>query len=139
MDTFAERLRILRTAKRVSQGEFAKVLGIARATLASWEIGRREPDYAMLQKLADYFGVSADYLLGLPDSVSSGRLDPVPSPSEDELLDEAVTRAFSILSRDYDRPIPKEAMRAARAALKGINDNYLGEKDTKEPGSGQAE
>lgn len=64
MDTLGSKIKSLRIDRGLTQDELAKILGIARTTLASWEIDRREPDYAMLQKLADVFGVSVDYLLG---------------------------------------------------------------------------
>ncbi len=64
MDTLGRRIKSLRTDKGLTQDELAKRLGIARTTLASWEVDRREPDYAMLQKLADIFEVSVDRLLG---------------------------------------------------------------------------
>jgi repressor LexA len=39
-------------------------LGVSRNTLASWEAGHRNPEVSAVRKLADYFGVSLDYLLG---------------------------------------------------------------------------
>ena len=63
--TFGERLRQLRAKK--TQEEIAKYLGVARGTIARYENGQREPDQYTLQKLADFFDVSVDYLIGRSD------------------------------------------------------------------------
>ncbi|MFL2099727.1 helix-turn-helix domain-containing protein [Desemzia sp. FAM 24101] len=62
MDT--HKLKELRKSKRLTQGEMAEILEIARTTYANYEQGTREPDNKILNKLADYFQVSTDYLLG---------------------------------------------------------------------------
>lgn len=62
MDTY--RLRALRKEKKLTQGEIAEILEVARTTYANYEQGTREPDNKNLNKIADYFGVSVDYLLG---------------------------------------------------------------------------
>lgn len=48
----------------LTQAEFARLLGVDRSTLASWEVGRREPDIERLAKIADLFQVSLDWLAG---------------------------------------------------------------------------
>lgn len=58
------RLKELRKQKNIKQGDLAKFLGIAQSTLSGWESGKFEIDTNSLFKLADYFGVSVDYLLG---------------------------------------------------------------------------
>lgn len=59
-----ERLKELRADKRVLQSQIAKELKIPEATYSNWEQGRSEPDIANLIKLAFYFDVSIDYLVG---------------------------------------------------------------------------
>jgi HTH-type transcriptional regulator, competence development regulator len=54
----------LRREKKLRQEDIAKILGIARTTYAMYEQGNREPDFDTLNKMADYFEVSVDYLLG---------------------------------------------------------------------------
>ncbi|ALX08868.1 DNA-binding XRE family transcriptional regulator [Acetivibrio thermocellus AD2] len=61
---FAAMLKQLREEKRLSQKDIADYLGITRQAVASYELAKREPDYEVLKKLADYFDVSIDYLLG---------------------------------------------------------------------------
>jgi len=61
---FASIIKKLREEKKLSQKDIADHLGVTRQAVNSYECGRREPDYEVLVKLADYFGVTVDYLLG---------------------------------------------------------------------------
>ena len=68
--TFADRLRDLRSQNKMTQQELADNTHIARSTLAMYEYGKRRPDFEILDKLADYFDVSFDYLLGRSETNS---------------------------------------------------------------------
>lgn len=48
----------------MTQEQLAKVLGITRSALSNYEIGNREPDFEITKKLASFFEVSVDYLVG---------------------------------------------------------------------------
>ena len=72
MDLFKKRLRELRGADSLQKT--AEELGISRATLGFYENGERKPDIEILVRIAQYFHVSCDYLLGLTD-VSSPNID----------------------------------------------------------------
>ncbi|AYE38435.1 XRE family transcriptional regulator [Companilactobacillus zhachilii] len=61
---FSNRLKDLRNNKHRTQKEIAKDLGVAPTTYASWEQGKREPDQAATLKIANYYGVTLDYLYG---------------------------------------------------------------------------
>ena len=61
---FRIRLKELREARGYSQYSFADKFGVAQSTVGSWEAGKREPNFDTMQRLADFFGVSVDYLLG---------------------------------------------------------------------------
>ena len=61
---FSQTLKRLRKERFFSQKDIANYLGITRQAIASYELGKREPDYEILKKLADYFNISVDYLLG---------------------------------------------------------------------------
>lgn len=58
------RLKSLRNSRKLSQKDFAQALRVSQQTVASWESGRTEPSNTALRDIADYFNVSADYLLG---------------------------------------------------------------------------
>lgn len=57
-------LKELRIANKETQAEIANLLGITRAAYTNIENGKREPDIATLDLLANHFSVSVDYLLG---------------------------------------------------------------------------
>lgn len=61
---FNTRLTSLRKERKLLQADVANKVGIARATYGAYEQGSRQPDFETLEKLADFFGVSVDYLLG---------------------------------------------------------------------------
>lgn len=63
-----KKLKMLRENSKLTQDDVARVLNIARGTYTHYEIGKRKPDYDTLCKLADFFNVSIDYLLGRTDS-----------------------------------------------------------------------
>lgn len=59
-----ENLRKLRISKGLQQKELAPLLNIKISTYCQYETGKRQPDYDTLKKIADYFEVSTDYLIG---------------------------------------------------------------------------
>ena len=61
---FGQNLKKLRTSKNLSQSKLSKILGISSSTIGMYEQGRRFPDQTILTKIADFFDVSTDYLLG---------------------------------------------------------------------------
>lgn len=61
------RINQLRLSKNLTEQELAKELGTSEQEVISWENGSSAPAYDMLVKIADYFGVSTDYLLGRTD------------------------------------------------------------------------
>ena len=64
---FAERLKELRLEKGLTQLQLAEALGVDRTTVMQWERNANETNFAMLIKIARYFGVSCDYLIGNSD------------------------------------------------------------------------
>lgn len=58
------KIRELRKERRISQAEFGKIIGVSQTTVTAWETGRAEPASSYVAKLADYFNVTTDYLLG---------------------------------------------------------------------------
>lgn len=59
-----EKIKKLRTDSNLTQAELAKNINITRSALSLYELGKREPDTKTLIKIANYFDVSTDYLLG---------------------------------------------------------------------------
>lgn len=63
----AQNIKKARTDKHLSQRALADIIGVSQQTIGSWEVGRTSPDNEMLKKLAAFFNVSVDYLLGRTD------------------------------------------------------------------------
>ena len=63
----AERLCALRAEKGVGQNKLAKDICVSNASISYWENGKQEPSAQALFKLANYYEVSVDYILGLID------------------------------------------------------------------------
>ncbi|WP_051276649.1 helix-turn-helix domain-containing protein [Desulfovirgula thermocuniculi] len=81
MATFSERLKMLRKQRGYLQKELASIVGVKRGTIASWESGR-VPELRWVERLADVFNVSTDYLLGRTN-------DPTPKSARREMEQEA--------------------------------------------------
>jgi len=67
LDSLGSRIKYLREKNNISQIEFAKKIGVSNTVLSRYESGDRKPDYDTLNRIADYFEVSVDYLLGRTD------------------------------------------------------------------------
>ncbi|QLL77746.1 helix-turn-helix domain-containing protein [Ligilactobacillus saerimneri] len=106
------RIRELRKNKGLRQAELASLLHVSQQAVGSWETGRTAPGADTLNELADYFGVTTDYLLGRPEE----KKETVPSDSDlDKMIDHA--RSFDGKAvTDHDREIIK-------AYLKGLYAN----------------
>lgn len=64
MATFSDRLKELRKAKGTTQKAMAEYIGITEQAYQKYEYGKREPNHETTIKIADFFNVSTDYLLG---------------------------------------------------------------------------
>lgn len=61
---FGQNLAKLRKEKNLSQYKLAELMNFSRGQIANYEQGSREPDFETLERFADFFEVSIDYLLG---------------------------------------------------------------------------
>ena len=81
---FQKRLIALREREHLSQSELAIAIRVSRSSVRDWESGDKEPRIELLIRIADYFRVSADYLLGR-DSVMSLYIGDVPDEVRKEI------------------------------------------------------
>lgn len=63
-----EKIKDLRLSYKLNQVEMAKALGVSKQCVSNWENDNVLPSIEMLVKIAKFFNVSSDYLLGLDDS-----------------------------------------------------------------------
>ncbi|MEA5096862.1 hypothetical protein SDC9_54210 [bioreactor metagenome] len=61
----SEVIRNLRIKNNLSSKELSKILNISESSVSLYESGKRKPSLGLIIKIADYFSVSTDYLLGL--------------------------------------------------------------------------
>lgn len=88
---FGEKLRGLIEERGLTQKELAKNMCIAPSTLGCYVQGIREPDFATLKVFADYFGVTADYLLDCS------------SKNTNEALESELLRVFRSLTEEQQK------------------------------------
>lgn len=64
MAFLGENLKKIRQEHKLTQIELANMLGISQKSYSHWENGKCKPNYEKLEKIADFFGVSLDWLFG---------------------------------------------------------------------------
>lgn len=68
MKIFGERIRALRESMNFSQVKFAETFGIGQSSVVRYEKGKASPSLELLVRIADYYDVSLDYVLGRTDN-----------------------------------------------------------------------
>ena len=73
-----DKIKTLRTSNNMLQQDLANALSVSKSTVAMWETNKRIPDTSTLIKIAEYFDVTVDYLLGKDNISNTGKKeDPV--------------------------------------------------------------
>lgn len=98
---FGERLKKLRTSKRLTQEELGKIVHVSKVSISGYERGERSPDRETLTDLADYFEVSTDYLLARTDNKQP--LEQKKTVTVESALDSIMTSDGKKLSEDDKR------------------------------------
>jgi len=130
---FGKRLAELRTQKGLSQYELARALGFSRGQIANYEQGKREPDFATLITLANFFQVSLDYLLGRTEH-PGGSCPSSRKPGE--VTSEEVLRGVREDINEYEIEYLKESLRALRKFSESVS---RGERNRESGGTGPEE
>jgi len=112
---FGQRLRKLREAKGLTQEELAKVINVSNKTISVYEKGGADPSTETLLKLAQYFNVSVDYLLGHTDN-------PTPDHARKPTLEDEFPEVANVLRRSGKRLTPEDKKRIARIIKAAIED-----------------
>jgi transcriptional regulator with XRE-family HTH domain len=63
-DKFGDRIRLHRLIKKMTRADFGKMLGVSEQAIGLYERSERQPTFEKLKEMADFFGVTIDYLLG---------------------------------------------------------------------------
>ncbi|WP_171641819.1 helix-turn-helix domain-containing protein [Paenibacillus phytorum] len=108
---YGDRIALLREKRGLTQEELSTKIGISRAALSHYETNRREPDYETINKIANFFNVTVDYLLGRTDQPQTVLDHDVREFVEHlDLTDESILKKFS-LTVDGRILTPEEAKR----------------------------
>lgn len=67
MATIGDRIKQLRLENNLTQEEFGKIFGIVKSTVSMYESNKSTPDDELKKKIAEYFNVSLDWLMGVSD------------------------------------------------------------------------
>lgn len=78
----AERIKELRQQRHLTQYEFSERIGVGRSVVGLYETGKRIPSNTVLCRIADFFHVSTDYLLGKTNVPTGTILKSVPAQAE---------------------------------------------------------
>ena len=119
---FKERLKKLRENAGYSQYAFADAFGVAQSTVGNWEAGKQEPNFETVQRLAGFFSVTIDYLLGctnnpapyrkigLEELYQYGNIIPMPKMSKVPLLGTIACGEPILADQNMDRwlKVPEE-------------------------------
>lgn len=112
---------LLRDKFGVKDAAVAKATGIGRSTFADWKSGRSSPKMEKLQKIAEYFGVSVDYLQsGKPDREEGYYLNKETAKVAQEIFENKDMRVLFDAARD-SRPEDLKMAADLLERLKGTN------------------
>ena len=106
MHNIGYRISELRKQAGMSQFQLAKVLDIATSTLGMYETGKREPSLKVMNRIANYFNVTTDYLLGRPEKKDDGT-------KTADIDDDGIIFTYE------GRRIPKEDLELIRRIMRG--------------------
>lgn len=111
MNKNGDRIALLREKHGLTQEDLARKLGLSRASLSHYETSRREPDHETINKIASFFRVSTDFLLGRTENAER-QLDPEVRDFVDslELSDDDILEKFA-LTVDGQKLTAEEARR----------------------------
>lgn len=98
MDTIQKIIELL-NKKGISGAKMSRDLGFSNAVFSQWKTGKQKPSAEKLLKMAEYLGVSADYLLGIEQKENSPQLSELSKRIIDELESLSKTEAEAVLKQ----------------------------------------
>ncbi|MZK53144.1 helix-turn-helix domain-containing protein [Clostridium beijerinckii] len=107
MATFSERLKELRIEQNITLDKLSEILETTKATLSRYENNLREPRAEFVEKCANHFNVSVDYILGRTDIKSSpndkSNMNDIKLTKKDEKdIEKSLTQTLDLLQNSQD-------------------------------------
>ncbi|HHX1807712.1 TPA: helix-turn-helix domain-containing protein [Enterococcus faecalis] len=116
----SDKLKQLRTKKGIKQSELAEILHLRQSSISDYENNRSTPNPETIKKIAEYFNVSANYLLDIPDK-NDTKLDSTIKETIEELKNED-TLLFMGKNGDIDEETARLLKIAMKNAIKTVDD-----------------
>lgn len=120
---FGDRLKELRKEKGMTQEELSKIFNTGKASISHYESNRRLPDPNTIEKYAEYFNVTVDYLLGRTDTKNNKPIDLFPSFKFNE--NSSTLKILNEINKEHMVRLP--IVGTVKAGLGGVAfEDYLG-------------
>lgn len=127
MSQFKYRFKQERVTKGITQKDLAEILGVDRTSISKYENGKQLPEVPVLEKIANYFDVSTDYLLGKTDNrnIQSKIIN---NTSKNKDLEEEIEKIITSKNisfcgkplEEYDMKFLRDSLRATLEYAKAI-------------------
>ena len=118
----------MRLKAGLTQIDLSELLSVSQGAVGNWETGKREPDYATLRRIADYFHVTTDYLLGRDASVPAQETKTAPAAATEEPAPPDI-EAAKVALFGGDGEVTDEMWEEALFAAQLIKERYRRKKD----------
>ena len=113
------RLKELRKARKYKQTDLAEVLSCSQGVYSRYESGEREPPFDIMKKLADFYGVTIDYLMGGAATTEQTASQPtLPPPQEKAPADDPLTEQIMAKARLMNEEELRQLLRIMDAVKK---------------------
>ena len=113
------RLKELRKARKYKQTDLAEVLSCSQGVYSRYESGEREPPFDIMKKLADFYGVTIDYLMGGSATTESTTPQPTPPPAQEKApADDPLTEQIMAKARLMNEEELRQLLRIMDAVKK---------------------
>lgn len=93
-----KKIRELRKQRKLTMKELGEKINVAESTVSLYENGKRQPDFETIKKLADFFGVTTDYLLERTDT-------PTPVPQTAQSAETEIQAEFNKLTESEQKDV----------------------------------
>lgn len=103
------RIKLLRTQKGITQEELGRILNVQKAAISKYELNIATPSPESLKIMADYFGVTIDYLLGRNDHQTDSSKKKLPADLK-KIFEEQVIMFDGEIISDDDKEIVKNML-----------------------------
>lgn len=110
MSNLSTRIKNLRLESDLTQEQFGKIFGIVKSTVSLYENGKSTPDDETKKKIAEYFNVSLDYLMGFSDIRNPYTNDKGPDEVDEFLLE--LKEEMEKQGLEFDETSPKDLVEA---------------------------